>query len=45
MSGTEAVTETNKKASGEVIWQHSHYLFIEFHVQLHGLQIWRAGSE
>jgi len=36
---------TKEKASGEVIWQHSHYTFIEFPVQLHGLQVSRAGSE
>jgi len=37
--------ETNKKASGEVIWQHSHYIFIELPVQLHDLQKSWAGSE
>ena len=37
--------EANEKGSGEVIWLHSHYMFVEFPVQFHGLQASRARSE
>ena len=42
---TNSHNEANEKASGEVIWQHSHYIFIELPVQLHGLQVSRVRSE